>query len=437
MNEIRTREASDIPGASFAELSESRIGPYRRFLRRHPVLLDLGVVLLFLLASSLEIVSSVERGAWPVIVLIALLGGVLFLRRRFALGVLATVFALDSAATVFDAAYAGNNIGLWIALYTAATRYAARRMIIMTVLISAVQTLVFSVFVFPQLLTDSAAELRSITELGGSNAVYLISVGATTLMNIVVVGIGAAIRNNRLHDAELANWAARAQKLAQAGERNRIAREMHDVVAHSLSVMIALSDGAAVVIKRDPDRASQVLHELSATGRGALADMRRVIGVLRAGDAGLRSPQPAAGSLQDMLEGFRVAGLPLTFTQTGPQLPEDTTFQLTVYRIVQESLTNVLRYSRSVTRVGVEIESQDGTARLRITDNGAQTGPRRETIGSGQGVRGMAERAALFGGSVYAGPGPHGGWIVHAILPFPEHQTGTTKAPSNEGSHEV
>lgn len=426
-----------MPGASFAELSKSRIGPYRRFLRRHPLLLDLGVVAGFLLASGFEVAAAVERGAWSVVVLIALLGAALFLRRRFSLSVLVAVFAIDAVATVFDPAYSGNNVGMWIALYTAATKYAARRMFIMTVLISAVQTLVFAAFVFPSLLTDSAEELRSITDLGGSNAVFVITVGLTTMMNMVVVGVGAAIRNNRLHDAELANWAARAQNLAQAGERNRIAREMHDVVAHSLSVMIALSDGAAVVIKRDPDRASQVLRELSSTGRGALADMRRVIGVLRAGDAGLRSPQPAAGSLQDMLEGFRVAGLPLTFTQTGPPLPEDTTFQLTVYRIVQESLTNVLRYSRSVTRVGVEIEVDDGTARLRITDNGAQVGTRNETIGSGQGVRGMAERAALFGGSLYAGPGPHGGWIVHAILPFPEHSPGTTRAPSNEGSHEV
>lgn len=151
----------------------------------------------------------------------------------------------------------------------------------------------------------------------------LIVIGVVVLSgsNILFVAVGSAVRNHRLHEAELANWAARVQTLAQLRERNRIAREMHDVVAHSLSVMIALSDGAAVVLKRDPQRAGEVLAELSATGRHALGDMRRVIGVLRTGNDASLEPQPSGDSLEKMLEGFSVAGLPLRFTNPGRHCP--------------------------------------------------------------------------------------------------------------------
>ena len=145
----------------------------------------------------------------------------------------------------------------------------------------------------------------------------------------------------------------RAPRLGSVTERNRIAREMHDVVAHSLTVMVTLSDGAAVVVHKDPERAAGVLAELSRTGRTALADMRRVLGVLRddaaAGHAP-REPLAAGGNLAKLLEGFRTAGLPVHYTHTGPSLPGDAAFQLTVYRIVQESLTNVLRYGRALSR---------------------------------------------------------------------------------------
>ena len=113
-----------------------------------------------------------------------------------------------------------------------------------------------------------------------------IATGATiALSNVIATGIGISVRQRREHEQEIAAWAARTASLASVNERNRIAREMHDVVAHSLTVMISLSDGAAVVVRKSPDRAGEVLGELSRTGRTALADMRRVLGVLR-DDAG-------------------------------------------------------------------------------------------------------------------------------------------------------
>jgi signal transduction histidine kinase len=120
-----------------------------------------------------------------------------------------------------------------------------------------------------------------------------------------------------------------------------------------------------------------------------------------------------------MLEGFRVAGLPLTFTYTGEPLPEDTTFQLTVFRIIQESLTNSLRYAHNVSDVQVRMERCSSQVRIEIIDDGDAT--RVPSVGTGQGLRGMRERVALFGGTVNAGPVAQGGWIVKATLQMPEH----------------
>lgn len=109
----------------------------------------------------------------------------------------------------------------------------------------------------------------------------------------ISAGIGAAVRRGHRHEREIVNWARKSHQLAQLGERNRIAREMHDVVAHSLSVMVSLADGARVVAKKNPERAAEVIGEVSATGRGALADMRRVIGVLRTGTPQTRFGVPS------------------------------------------------------------------------------------------------------------------------------------------------
>jgi signal transduction histidine kinase len=199
--------------------------------------------------------------------------------------------------------------------------------------------------------------------------------------------------------------------------------------------MISLSDGAAVVVRKSPERAGEVLGELSRTGRTALADMRRVLGVLRddAGVAAPRQPLASGDSLATLLEGFRTAGLPLHYSHTGPALPDDAAFQLTVYRIVQESLTNVLRYGRSLARVDVGIVRDGSTVTIDVLDDGTgvagqgtsdgggpgsgSTGP--GLPGSGQGLAGMAERARIYSGTVEAGPGGRG-WRVRAVLSCPD-----------------
>ena len=391
------------------------------YLRNHPRVLDALVCAGYLALTVTPMVATgpearpLELGG---AVLIAI---VLWFRRRRSLLVLAMVFVLEAVALFSNPIESPAGVGLWIALYTAATKYTARRMFPLAVLISAMEAMTLMAWVDPTLLgLEPAAvptgEERTPLMLGFIAALIL-------ALNLTWVAVGAMVRNNRLHDAELANWARRVQALAQTSERNRIAREMHDVVAHSLSVMIALSDGAGVVLKRDPQKAAGVLCELSSTGRSALADMRRVIGVLRDGSNAPLSPQPATSSLREMLEGFRVAGLPLRVSHTGPELPHDAALQLTVYRIAQGSPTNVLRYGRDVTRVDVGIERDGQTVRIKVADDGQSAGSARETVGSGQGLQGIAERTAIYGGSVYAGPGPRGGWVVHAILTAPDVET--------------
>lgn len=427
MSENPTKEGPGTPEVSFAALPAQRVGPLRALMRRKPRCVDAAVVLLYFLMSLLSILDSASSGHWVTVGLLVGTGLVLYFRRRWPMAILILVALADSAATLLDSSYLGSSTGLWIALYTASTQYAARRMFILAVLISALQGLIFVIIGVPGMFTNSPEDQLALAEMGGRTVLIIIGVGFLVGTNVALVAIGSAVRNHQLHEAELDNWAARVQTLAQVRERNRIAREMHDVVAHSLSVMIALSDGAAVVLKRDPQRAGEVLAELSATGRHALADMRRVIGVLRTGDDASLEPQPAGESMEKMLDGFTVAGLPLRFTQSGPPLPVDATFQLTVYRIIQESLTNVLRYGRRVTRVSVFLERAGDDVTIRISDDGTQQGGRREAVGSAQGIRGMRERAALFDGTLSAGPSAEGGWSVVATLKIP-HPAGATSA---------
>ena len=419
MSENTAPLASGDPEASFAAISAQRIGPLRTLMRRRPVLVDTSVVLLYFLMSAPSIVEAAISGHWATLGLLTLTGVSLFFRRGRPMFVLIVVVLFDSGAILLDSEYFGGNIGLWIALYAASTKYAARRMFALTALITALQGLVFVTMGLPSMFTDSPEDQAALAEIGGLTLTITLSLAFLLGTNAAAVAIGAAVRNNRLHEAELDNWAKRVQTLAQLRERNRIAREMHDVVAHSLSVMIALSDGAAVVLKRDPVRAGEVLGELSTTGRRALADMRRVIGVLRTGDGASLEPQPAGGSLEEMLAGFRVAGLPLRYTRSGPALPEDATFQLTVHRIIQESLTNVLRYGRNVGAVEVTVHRLRDDVTVRIHDDGTNQEARREIIGSAQGIRGMKERAALFDGTLRAGPASRGGWTVVAKLKLP------------------
>ena len=350
----------------------------------------------------------------------------------------------------------------------------------------------------------------------------------------ILVGFNARSARLRLKAMELRSTrmalaSEQAALLAAAEERSRIAREMHDVVAHSLAVMITMADGAAATVERNPATAKQAMETLAEAGRSALADTRRLVGVLRedpsvaagqttaskassgpASSTGVdsaaplsdqpdpasrprwnltgrsaQSPEPSAPSegsssshqhevrdlpvpefaplgtvtpvepsapianlrqqatngagdrsrgdlplapspeqadITELVKRFEAAGVPVTYRWVGAALPEDKALQLTVFRIAQEALTNVLRYAPTTPAVSVDVERHIGTVVLTV-DNEAAPGTR-PMHGSGKGLIGMRERASVYGGTVQAGPTPTG-WRVRAVLRWDEHDEGT------------
>ncbi|WP_433253305.1 sensor histidine kinase [Streptosporangium sp. CA-135522] len=266
---------------------------------------------------------------------------------------------------------------------------------------------------------------------------------ASASVFVVAIWISGIYANTRRRYLEgLEERAERAERerdqqarLAAAAERTRIARELHDVVAHNVSVIIVQADGAGYALDSDPEQARKALQAISTTGRQALAEMRRMVGVLRAAEGAVGeaaagevaeeyAPQPSLSQLDGLVTQVRSSGLPVDFRVTGaPQeLPEGE--QLTVYRIVQEALTNTLKHGGPNTRAVVEMEYGVRELLLRVTDDGRGAA----ALGrpGGHGLVGMRERVAMFGGSVEARPRPGGGFQVIARLPIGE--TGRSRA---------
>ena len=203
--------------------------------------------------------------------------------------------------------------------------------------------------------------------------------------------------------------------LATADERARIAREMHDVVAHNLSVMVALCDGAGYQVRDAPERAAAAVEQASRAGRQALAEMRQLLGVLRDAPGGPQlAPQPGLRQIEDVVDQVRAAGIPVTYTLSGELAEAPPGMELAIYRIVQEALTNTLKHAGPEAKAGVRITCASGRIEVEVTDTGAAA-PSPPTTG-GSGLPGMRERAAVYGGTLHAGPGPGGGWRVHTTL---------------------
>ncbi|MDF2048693.1 histidine kinase [Arthrobacter sp. Cr_A7] len=417
--------------ASFAELTARRRGLVRRYLYQHPRVMDAVVALGYALLVTPTVVDAVISGNWPAAALLAAVAAAMFLRRAHPVGLVAFVAVVEVAVTLLHPWGSNVSAGLWFSLYAVAVVHTRRFALITMAVATAPLALLYLLAAVGT--HTHPMESSFVHDVGANpgdfNLLTSIATGASiALSNVIATGIGIGVKQRREHEQEVAAWAARTARLASVNERNRIAREMHDVVAHSLTVMISLSDGAAVVVRKDPGRAGDVLGELSRTGRTALADMRRVLGVLRddAGATAPRLPIAAGNSLAKLLEGFRTAGLPLHYSHSGPALPDDAAFQLTVYRIVQESLTNVLRYARSLGRVDVSIVRSGSTVTIEVLDDGAgvpgqqpsEGGVQGGSYGTGQGLAGMAERARIYAGTVEAGPTGRG-WRLHAVLCWP------------------
>ena len=241
---------------------------------------------------------------------------------------------------------------------------------------------------------------------------------------------GRLTRVRRAYLVELEDRAARLERerdakaqVAVAAERARIARELHDVVAHNVSVMIVQADGAAYVLDNSPQQAKEALGTIASTGRQALVEMRRLLGVLRTADAtGEYVPQPSVEELPELLEQVRTAGLPVEFSSTGEvrELPRGV--ELTVYRIVQEALTNVRKHGGPGASARVAVDFGDRNLKVLIEDDGRGATDEKLAHGGadglGHGLIGMRERIGMVSGSLDAGPRPGGGFRIRAVLPL-------------------
>ena len=203
---------------------------------------------------------------------------------------------------------------------------------------------------------------------------------------------------------------------AVAAERTRIARELHDVVAHAVSVMIVQADGASYALKSNPDIAKQALTNIAGTGREALAELRRTVSLLRTEPATDDMPQHGTAGLARVVDMMRSAGLPVELELTGELDDISPAVSLGVHRLVQESLTNVLRHAGERPRAKVRVRRRETDVLVEITDNGNSSG--QFSLGSGNGLLGMRERVAVLHGTLEAGRQTDGSWRVTAELPL-------------------
>lgn len=267
-------------------------------------------------------------------------------------------------------------------------------------------------------------------ELGvGLVAVRFAPAGSINDVFIILSGLVAAAfflgTTVRAQSRYLASIEDRAQRLEQeraqqaqlaaAAERTRIAREMHDIVAHGLVVTVALSEAAAATTATDPEGARQKMLQAAATGRQSLAGMRRLLGVLRADDDGDRAPQPDLASLTDLVDQTRGTGLDVRLTETGSRTALSAQAQTTLYRILQESLTNVVKHAHGASAVDVVLHCGSDTAAFSVTDDGRPVPGTGADGDAGNGLTGIRERVAMFDGDLRAGP-TASGWVVSGEL---------------------
>jgi signal transduction histidine kinase len=246
------------------------------------------------------------------------------------------------------------------------------------------------------------------------------------LVLVAAFALGEATRLRWAHVAVLEQRAADLKRerdqrsaLAISAERAPITRELHDVVAHGLSVVVIQAQGAAAALRSHPDRAERALGEVITTGRSSLAEMRRLLGVVRRDpreDPAL-APQPGVGALPALVDQVRAAGTEVALRIDGEPAPLPPAVDLSAYRIVQEALTNVLKHAGAGACASVRIRFAPQAVEIEVTDDG--TGPPSDAASDeGNGLRGIAERAGILGGEWSAGARPEGGFALHARLPL-------------------
>jgi signal transduction histidine kinase len=365
----------------------------------HPQAFDALLAGTLLAASMVWLVRQPQLGVGPILLQVALIAPLAWRRSHpsfvfMVIAIFALVQWLLHDRLVADGA-------LLVALYTVAAHQSRARALAAAAVIEV------------GVIIESASGILADTWI--KSLVFL----SGLVMAALLLGITVRIWNDYL--SWLVERAERLElerdqqtRLAAAAERARIAREMHDVVAHSISVMVTLADGAAAVGPTNPAAAAETLGEVSATGRQALTDMRRTLGVLRAEDAdGALAPQPGIADLSALIGRVRSTGLGVDLVVEGDTFPFPSTAELTVYRIVQEALTNIMKHATAAQRARVVLRYARPVVHVSITDDG-RSADVHET--NGHGIAGMQERAGVFGGTLQAGPTRDGGWTVSTAL---------------------
>lgn len=363
------------------------------WLRRHPLLVDVGLVALLLLVS---VGAAVRQHGGVSGITLGVAGALALLwRRQRPAEVVAAVTAIAVTAAALGPLPLPFPLG--VALYTLASRPGGRGARPVGVASIAAMTTVLAVTGYSQF---------------GDMASRVVFLAAGWLL-------GDSIRSRRAYVLEIEEKAERLERerelqgrRAAAEEQARIARELHDIVAHSLSVIVVQAAAADDVFEVEPRRAREPIRAIELAARSALGDLRRVLGVLH-GDTEY-APQPGLGRLDALVEQVRATGLEIALEVEGAPRPLPAAVDLSAYRIVQEALTNTLKHARAAhatvrVRYGPELD-------LEIRDDGA--GGESNGANGGSGLIGMRERVAVLGGSVDTGPRPGGGYLVSARIPI-------------------
>lgn len=383
----------------------------RDWFRTHPRVTDALIALLltaFTIAggvlNAIGSNDSPETPPWAIPV-VAVLAIATYWRRTRTIAVFVAVTVVSAVLAAAGANDAINLPGL-VMLYTVASRRSRRAA------------------TYAWLATLAVAGLLVMRSTDIIDYGAYIAIGALVT---VPYAIGIAVGNRRQLLAALRDRAERAEtevdartRVATLEERARISRELHDVLAHGLTVMIAQSEGAASVAPNDPARAAEAMRTVASTGRQSLNELRRLVAAERVDvvDAGPDlAPVPGLDDIDGLVDRVRTAGLPVRLTRSGDpaHVPDDV--GRAAYRLVQESLTNVLKHGGSGAQAEVVLEVGDVLV-VRVADHGGARPERARDAGAGSGLVGMRERVAMIGGELEAGPSFDAGWQVRATLPL-------------------
>ena len=405
-----TRQPRTAPRPEHTPVRGARVGWDRLLaaIRRNPLLADAAVAAAVLALLVPGVITPTGGIRVLALVLYTAQAVLLVFRRQYPFGVFLLIFVL-AVVTANYTAEGLNGIALLVAFYTVAA-YKPRGVVLAAVMMEALVVL---------LVTFASAGVKDWPRAA--------SLLADSALNAAAGFAGYSARTRRAYLEAAQDRAGRLERerdqqaqLAAAAERARIAREVHDIVAHNIAVMIALADGAAYTAETNPGQAASVMGQVSATGRSALGEMRRLVGVLREPATPGHAPQPGLDALEELIASVRAAGLPTRLTATGPPFPVPPSAQLALYRITQEALTNTLKHAPGAT-AQVRLAYLPGQVELEVTDDGRPGavpagGEPAGPPGDGHGIAGMRERAATFGGQVSAGPRSGGGWRVRTVL---------------------